>query len=126
MTVVAFNGSPRKNGNTSLLIDHILAEIAAAGIETEKVQLDGWKIHGCIACYKCFDNLDQRRAGAVHTFDAINHFFTIEQMIVPGSCYRNMGFGREKGAAAGDEEGLRIMKVLGENMAWLLGRIHGE
>jgi multimeric flavodoxin WrbA len=64
-----------------------------------------------------------RRAGTVHTFDSINHFFTIGEMIIPGSNYWNMGFGREKGEVEGDAEGLAIMKTLGENMAWLLKKI---
>jgi multimeric flavodoxin WrbA len=64
-----------------------------------------------------------RRAGSIHVFDSINHFFLISQMIVPGSRYWNVGIGREKGEVAGDEEGMKIMDVLGENMAWLLGKL---
>ncbi|MBP8646416.1 MAG: flavodoxin family protein [Syntrophobacteraceae bacterium] len=66
-----------------------------------------------------------RRSGAIHAFDTINHFFFINQMIVPGSIYWNMGMGLEKGEVSKDEEGLRTMKILGENMAWLLKTIHG-
>ena len=66
-----------------------------------------------------------RRAGAIHVFDTINHFFLIGQMIVPGSIYWNIGFGREKGEVEKDEEGLRTMQALGENMAWLLKKIEG-
>ncbi len=58
--VVAFNGSPRKDGNTSILIRHILAELEKEGIETETIQLGGMKIHGCTACGKCFENRDRR------------------------------------------------------------------
>ena len=50
-------------------------------------------------------------------------FFTIGEMIVPGSSYWNMGFGREKGEVNDDAEGLGVMKTLGENMAWLLKKI---
>ena len=64
-----------------------------------------------------------RRGGAIHTFDTINHFFFIGQMIVPGSSYWNVGIGRAKGEVAEDAEGLRTMRVLGENMAWLLGKL---
>jgi len=64
-----------------------------------------------------------RRAGSIHVFNSINHFFFIGEMIVPGSSYWNMGFGREKGEVEKDEEGIRTMKVLGENMAWLLKKI---
>jgi len=61
-----------------------------------------------------------RRAGATHVFDTINHLFLGFQMIVPGSMYWNIGIGREKGEVEKDEEGIQTMKVLGQNMAWLL------
>ena len=61
-----------------------------------------------------------RRAGGIPTFDAINHFFLISQMIVPGSSYWSIGIGRKKGDVEGDEEGLKTMEDLGKNMAWLL------
>ena len=190
MKVVAFNGSPRKDGNTARLIGHVFSPLQEAGIETELVQLGGNLIHGCKACYHChgpgkngrciqtddmvndciakmikadgiilasptyFADLTPelkalidraglvtrasgellkrkagaavvavRRAGAVHVFDSINHFFLICQMIVPGSSYWNLGIGRQEGEVEGDEEGLGTMKALGENMAWLLRRL---
>jgi len=61
-----------------------------------------------------------RRAGAIHAFDTINHFFLISQMIVPGSSYWNIGIGRAIGDVEQDEEGLETMRILGRNMAWLL------
>ncbi len=64
-----------------------------------------------------------RRAGGIHAFDTMNHFFLIGEMIVVGSSYWNIGIGRDKGEAAGDEEGMATMKQLGENMAWLLEKI---
>jgi multimeric flavodoxin WrbA len=60
MKIIAFNGSPRKDGNTFTLLGYVLQEIEKQGIETELVQLSAKPIHGCIACYKCFDNQDQR------------------------------------------------------------------
>ncbi len=66
-----------------------------------------------------------RRAGAIHAFDSINHFFQIGEMIIVGSSYWNIGHGRQKGEVSGDEEGLGTMKTLGENMAWLLKKIYG-
>ena len=60
MKVVAFNGSARKDGNTAILIGYVLRELEAEGIETEMVQLSGSRIHGCIACMKCFENKDLR------------------------------------------------------------------
>jgi multimeric flavodoxin WrbA len=189
MKVVAFNGSARENGNTALLINIVLDELKKEGITTELVQLAGKDMHGCIACYGCFGNQDQRcsqdndfaneciekmveadgiiigsptyfadvttetkalidragltakangdmfkhkvgaaviavrRAGSIHAFDTINHFFTISQMIIPGSNYWNMGFGLEKGDAQNDEEGKMTMQLLGQNMAWVMKKI---
>jgi multimeric flavodoxin WrbA len=62
MKVVAFNGSPRRDGNTSILIRYVFAELEKQGIETEMVQLADKVIHGCIACEKCGKNKDQRCA----------------------------------------------------------------
>lgn len=189
MKVVAFNGSPRKGGNTSLLIEHTFTSLRTEGIETELVQVGGEALRGCIACYQCFNRKDKRcavtndianhciekmieadaiiigsptyfaaltpetkalidrcgmvsranddmfkrkvgaavvsvrRAGAMHVFDTINHFFTIGQMIVVGSCYWNIGIGRNIGDVEQDEEGVKTMRVLGENMAWLLKKL---
>jgi multimeric flavodoxin WrbA len=44
-------------------------------------------------------------------------------MIIPGSSYWNMGMGREEGEVEKDEEGIRTMQTLGQNMAWLLKKI---
>lgn len=52
--VVAFNGSPRKNGNTAQGIQIVLKELEKSGIETEMIQLGGRKVFGCLACNKCF------------------------------------------------------------------------
>jgi multimeric flavodoxin WrbA len=189
MKVVAFNGSPRKSGNTAMLIHAVLDELRKEGVETELVQLGGKKIRGCTACMKCFENQDQhcsitsdilndlvdrmieaegiiigsptyfanvstevkalidraglvaianghilrrkvgaavvavRRGGGTDTFDAINKFFFINQFVVPGSVYWNMGFGLAEEEVKDDEEGMRTMRILGENMAWLLKRI---
>ncbi|PKN45501.1 MAG: flavodoxin family protein [Deltaproteobacteria bacterium HGW-Deltaproteobacteria-17] len=65
-----------------------------------------------------------RRGGAIHAFDTLNHFFLIGQMIVAGSTYWNMGLGRLPGEVENDAEGMATMRVLGENMAWLLEKIH--
>ena len=45
-----------------------------------------------------------RRGGAIHTFHSLNNFFFISQMIVPGSSYWNMGFGKDPGEVEKDEE----------------------
>lgn len=190
MKVVAFNGSARKDGNTSILIKTVLNVLNNEDIETELITLSGELIRGCTACYKCrkalnrqcdinddiinkciekmdsaqgillgsptyFSNISAemkalidrcgmvakvngdmfkrkvgagvvavRRAGSIHTFNSLNHFFTISQMIIPGSSYWNVAIGREKGEVNSDQEGMNTMKVLGENMAWLLKKIN--
>ena len=65
-----------------------------------------------------------RRAGSTNTFDAINKFFFINQMIVPGSSYWNMGIGLKPGDVDSDEEGVKTMTALGQNMAWLLKKLN--
>jgi len=66
-----------------------------------------------------------RRAGAIHVFDSMNHFFLIGEMIIVGSSYWNIGIGREKGEVTGDEEGLQTMVTLGKNISWLLIKMNG-
>lgn len=61
-----------------------------------------------------------RRAGASTTFDVINKYFTINNMQVVGSNYWNEIHGNKAEEALQDEEGLQTMRVLGNNMAWLL------
>jgi multimeric flavodoxin WrbA len=164
MKVVAFNGSGRKDGNTAILLNAVLEEISKEGIETELIQLAGKAPQGCIACYKCFENKDQKcavtkdrlneylakiieadgilfgspvyfadatagikalieRCGMVS--DTLNHLFQHQQMIIVGSSYWNVGIGRDPGQVKDDAEGIRTMKTLGQNMAWLLKKIHG-
>lgn len=62
MKVIAFNGSARKQGNTSLLINKVCQPLQAAGIATEEYSLAGSRIRGCIACYRCFTTRDRRCA----------------------------------------------------------------
>ncbi len=58
MKVVAFNGSPRHGGNTEAMLKIVLAEIGAAGIETELVQVGGLPVGGCRACMACREKRD--------------------------------------------------------------------
>ncbi len=58
MKAVAINGSPRKGGNTGILLKKALAPLTAAGWQTEFIQLGGVPIRGCRACYHCFDAKD--------------------------------------------------------------------
>jgi multimeric flavodoxin WrbA len=60
MRVIGINGSPHKNGNTSILIQTVFSELEKAGIKTELVQLGGRLVHGCTACGKCREIQDRR------------------------------------------------------------------
>jgi len=62
MKVVAFNGSARKDGNTTKLVEYVFEELEKEGVSTELVQLAGKHPHGCIACYQCFKRKDRRCA----------------------------------------------------------------
>lgn len=65
-----------------------------------------------------------RRAGSIQAFNALNAFFFIGEMVVPGSSYWNLGIAREKGEVTEDKEGMATMADLGQNMAWLMKKIH--
>ncbi len=189
MKVTAFNGSPRKGGNTEFLIRTVFQELENEEIETELVQVGGQILRGCTACCWCRETgkgrcvidddplngylekiresdgillgsptyfadmtsemkalIDRsgyilrptnqlarkvgacvvaaRRGGAIHTFDSINHFFLINQMLVVGSSYWNDGLGGPKGAVEeNDQEGTQVARQLGKNMAWALAKL---
>lgn len=76
MKVVAFNGSPRKNGNTDFLLKQVLAPISEAGIETELVHIGNQAIRGCVACYQCTEKKNKR---CVFDNDIINE--CIQKMV---------------------------------------------
>jgi len=65
-----------------------------------------------------------RRGGAVSVYSAINNFFAITEMIIPGSTYWNFMFGLNPSDVLNDQEGMNNMKNLAHNMAWLLKKIH--
>ena len=69
MKVVAFNGSPRKEGNTNILVNHVLSRIEEAGIDCEQINVAGKIKRGCTACLKCKENLNQR---CVYDDDIVN------------------------------------------------------
>ena len=64
-----------------------------------------------------------RRCGGLHTIDSINHFFLINDMIIPGSSYWTMSLARAEGDYVNDEEGYRTMIRLGENINYLLAKL---
>jgi len=67
-----------------------------------------------------------RRAGHNFTFAQLMFFFMISGMIVPGSTYWNIAFGREKGEVIKDEEGVRTIKHFGRKLAWLAKKIKSQ
>lgn len=61
-----------------------------------------------------------RRSGGTAAFDDLNKYFTISSMPVVSSKYWNVVHGNNPEQVRQDEEGMQIMRVLGDNMAWLL------
>lgn len=61
-----------------------------------------------------------RRGGALNALDSMNHFFMLQNMFVVGSSYWPMAYGQMPGDVLNDEEGMNTMKVLGQNIAYLL------
>jgi len=186
MKVVAFNGSPRKEGNTYHALQIVLGELANQGVETELIHIGNKKISSCVACGKCQENRDERcvqdkdkvnkwlqkmkeadgillgspvhfsgmsaamksfldrafyvsgangnlmrhkigasvvavrRSGGVATFDQLNHYLLYAEMFIVTSNYWNVIHGRTPGEALQDLEGCQAMRVLGNNMAYLL------
>ncbi|MBN1865056.1 MAG: flavodoxin family protein [Victivallales bacterium] len=55
---VAFNGSPRKGGNTETLLRKVLSQLDENGIATELVQIGGKALSGCAACGRCRETLE--------------------------------------------------------------------
>ena len=64
-----------------------------------------------------------RRNGALETFNSMNNLFTISEMIIVGSSYWNQGIGREKGEVLNDEEGIKTIQTLAENIIWAANKL---
>lgn len=190
MKVVGINGSPRKDGNTAILIRTIFKVLNDQGITTELIQLSDVTIKGCIACGRCvalknaqcvmtddaFNEclakmvaadgiilgspvysadvtsqikalidraaivlaankgllkykvgaavVSARRGGAMSAVDTLHHFLHSKEMFLVGSTYWNMVYGRDIGEVEHDQEGMANIKNIGENMAWLLKKLH--
>ena len=73
MYALAINSSPRKGGNTEILLNHVLAPLAEAGWETELVQIGGKRLAGCLACGKCGEKKDLH---CIQTDDILNETLT--------------------------------------------------
>lgn len=183
MKVIAINGSPRFDGNTTLALKTMTDELEKLGIETETIQIGNRSIRGCIACGRCatsegnfcvFDDdcvneisakmreadgfilgsptyyagiagtmksfLDRvfytssryfrlkvatsavavRRAGGVDVVHQLNNYLNLAQVVIPPSQYWTIAYGRDKGEAVGDGEGLQTLVHNARSMAWLL------
>ncbi len=53
MKIICLNGSPQRNGNTSILLDVFAATASGLGVSVEKVHLNSLSYRGCQACMKC-------------------------------------------------------------------------
>ncbi len=62
MRVLAFNASPKPDGNTSILLRTALSELEKEGIETELIHIGGRPLRGCTACDQCSKTMDGRCA----------------------------------------------------------------
>ncbi|MBF0260159.1 MAG: flavodoxin family protein [Desulfamplus sp.] len=62
MKVLAFNGSPRKKGNTAGSLNTVIAELEKEGIETEMIHVGKENIRGCVACFTCAKKQNERCA----------------------------------------------------------------
>lgn len=88
MKVVAFNTSPRRDGNTIRLLRMVCETLEAEGVDTEIVQVGGKSVHGCTACMKCSENLDRK---CVLTGDPVNEWmekmFAADGIIIGSPTY---------------------------------------
>lgn len=186
--VLGIVGSPRKGGNTELLVREALRLLEGEGLETELITLYDKTIRPCDACEYCKQHLRchitdddvpaiyermlkahgiilaspvyfgsatpqmmalidragylaravgrpferkvggsiavARRAGHNFTFAQLNYFFLILGMVVPGSTYWNIAFGRKQGDVLQDEEGLTTIRNFASNMAWVIKKLN--
>jgi multimeric flavodoxin WrbA len=85
MYALAVSGSPRKEGNTELLLREVLTELKSADWETELARVGGTGIRGCIACEKCFENKDNECAVKKDKFNDIFSKMLKADAIILGS-----------------------------------------
>lgn len=77
LKVIAFNGSPRKDGNTAILLRVVLEELEANGIATEEIHVGAKQIQGCIDCQQCMVKKDKH---CVLKNDPVNEW--LDKMLV--------------------------------------------
>lgn len=190
MKALAISGSPRREGNTELLLRRCCDNLQQQGIDARCVSLAGKTLRGCIACNRCretgmidcaiqddFQSLFPqmleadilvvgspvyfgsatpemmallgragyvarphnlfsrkiggpvavaRRAGENFTYAQLLYWFTINDMVVPGSTYWNIGHAKNKGDILEDAEALQTIDRFADNLAWLGQRLVGQ
>ncbi|GAB6038164.1 flavodoxin family protein [Fundidesulfovibrio butyratiphilus] len=88
MKAVAINASPREKGNTGRLLSAVLAPLNQAGWETELVHIGGKDLHGCRACYKCFEKKNARCVFADDTCnDWLEKLYAADAVILGSPTY---------------------------------------
>jgi multimeric flavodoxin WrbA len=85
MKALAVNGSPRRGGNTEILLEKVLEPLSNAGWDTELVQIGGKKIHGCTACYRCFNAKNGRCSIKTDIFNDCLEKMLAAQAIILGT-----------------------------------------
>lgn len=105
-------GSPVYTSNISANMQALLERASVVTDMNREENLFQHKVGAAIAA--------ARRGGALHTLDAMNHFFMLQNMFIAGSTYWPMAYGQMPGDVQKDEEGLATMRDLGQNMAYLL------
>jgi len=186
MVVLGIVGSPRRGGNSEILMREALRVCNDEGLDTDFVHLADVRIDPCNECMVCkrekicpieddFPPLYEqmlgsdgillaspvffssatpemkalidragylgiaqdrpferkvggaivvgRRAGHNFTFAQLLFFFLYHGMIVPGSTYWNVGFGRDVGEVLNDEEGIKAVREFAKNVSWLIRKL---
>ena len=99
MKVLAINGSARADGNTAILLRHVLGEIEKEGIACEMFQLSGRTIRGCTACFKCLATKDKTCAVVDDANELIAKMF--EALLVAERQHERRYLGLAKNVEAG-------------------------
>jgi len=85
MKALAINGSPRKGGNTEILLRAVLGPLVKEGWETELIQVGGERIRGCTACERCFETANGRCAIDNDAFNGLMEKMISAHAIIVGS-----------------------------------------
>ena len=140
MKVLLVNGSPHKDGCTYTALCEVSEALNEQGIDTDIFWIGKKPLSGCIACKSCMKNnkcvfhgggnrfllkpaaavMSARRAGTTATWDQMNKYFGLMQMPIITSRYWNMVHGANPEQIKQDLEGMQVMRVLGNNMAFFL------